>query len=257
MITTNRDYIYLYAARGTDEFCVEQTMKALKKYLGNHSARLVPIYDVSYIKSRQWFSQVSTIVFPGGNAHQIRLALGEEASKIQDFVLKNKGSFLGLCSGAYMAGPFTYNVGKPNEFKTDGYLPLIKATHLFGPAYPLNTEPTTATARAVSVKFTGLNGPCYVYWNGGGYYKHTNPLNQTPLAWYQEESNAIAALADYTLGGRVVTCNVHPEMQMSPEEIEKYCPHLENKEKYLQDQPKQQTMFEELCKIAGISNSES
>lgn len=273
MLSADNDlkYVYLYAAQGASQFCADQTEKSFREYLGGRSARLIKINDLSYLQSRDWFKEVEAFVVPGGNANEMYCALAQgeptKASafeRLKDYINNKGGNYLGFCAGALLAG--TISLKEPNKTATKSLktveltlLDFVKS-RVICPAYPFGegiSLPSAQTARAVKVAFGSPAETATMLWNGGGYYIRTCNFSEKPLVYYKDLTlemslgAAVAGLASYPFSC-VVTCNVHPELQLDLAEIEKQFPHIENKEELAASLPQQKKLFATLCNYAHI-----
>ena len=234
--------IYLYTGRGADPFCARHTEKSLKEVLGPLGSRLIPINDPDYITSRS-LCDVQAIVIPGGSAIEMSDAFKASGlEKIKKFVLKEGGSYLGFCAGAYLISNSTYRLSQSIEGPFCFPHPLVTNRPLKGPQFDhfnergLQISTSEKTALFVPVKaeleFTAL-------WYGGGAYGKASIDLDKPLATYIKPSwnqdplwslrPKVAALVSFTMGGTVVTSNIHPEIQMDEMELDATFPDIVGK----------------------------
>lgn len=238
--------ILLYNGRGADKFCVDKTVKSFEGYLGARSANLVLI-DASNLTESN-FKGAKAIVIPGGNAAHMRAELKAEGiEKICNFV-SDGGSYIGFCAGAYLAGPHSYYNLQTNNFGANLISCQLESlpVELRGHAQQFNET----TARAVCVK-NESNEEYYAFWNGGGQYPWYNPGFHHSLAWYSEQSCTQSAVL-YSCEKRrtVVVSNIHPEIQLTDEELDTF-PNI-NKKDFLASATKQRELFSRICDLADL-----
>ncbi len=266
--SNQNNYIYLYNGKGTGQVSSAQAEKSFKKYLGYRSANLITINDPSYFQNPRRMTSAACVVFPGGNAYQIADALDNAGiNGVKTLVEDQKASYIGLCAGGYLAAITEYDFYSNKRIldrKTLNYQLHISSYRHYGPTYPMDDTASLKTATSVPVQHINREAPYYsspfhVYWNGGGYLNFVNPWQDVSIASYAtadlSEGEKIAVVNERHKGTQVVISYVHPEIRLTAEEIEKYCPQLEHKEQYLASAPEQEALFAEICQSADIPAS--
>lgn len=253
MITNNgivKDdkYIFLYAAKGADPICVQQTEKSLLNYLPKEdSSKLVIINDPSYISKRDWEDMTKAIVIPGGTASEMASGLSKEGiQKIRNFINSEKGSCMGICAGGYLSGicEFDFQYRKPGLGKLEfTYRLNLVDRKLMGPALPTNQAQTVQISDSEGNDF-------HVFWREGGYYLPSFSDSFVDYACYQGDNNKVAVIG--SIREKIVISNVHPEFQMDKFEIEMNFPQLKNVEQLANSIPSQKRLFATMCQIANI-----
>lgn len=264
---SDRRYIYLYAdtQNGAYPLSAERTEQNLRKYLGDRSWELVKISSRDDLL-KKGLGEAKALVVPGGNAAS--MLWGDSGkpllSNVSEFISKGQGSYLGICAGAYLVSNARYfngfypNPSFTNPFKVYG-VETISLPDLIGPAFDLGKEAVNLcakTTRAVEVR--AHQAAFSVLWNGGGVHETGNIYLDFPLAEYitptQFESKKQAAILSLLNQGRVVLSSVHPELQLSQDELAKEFPHLKEEEvnALVKSIPEQEKLFNTLCKQAEI-----
>lgn len=263
---THNKNVYLYTGRGTGEVSKAQAEKSFRHYLGNRSARLIPLNDPSYLQNPQRITDPEAIVFPGGSAVAMSGYLGDMGLQgVKSIVEDKKASYIGFCAGGYLAATTQYTTKMKEKVqvitKLNFKLNLSSYLHC-GPAYAMEETPSLKTAITVPIQQINASAPYYsepfyVYWNGGGYYNFVNPWQDARLASYATldlvEGQKTAVVAERYKGTPVVISYVHPEIRLTAEEIERYCPQLNDKDEYLASAPQQEALFSAICQEAYIA----
>ncbi len=256
-------YIYLYADPETSyPLSVEHLERSLKKYLGEErSPQIVKVDSDSIISGK--LKVAKALVIPGGNAAMMAGKLKKNGmANLSDFFTKQKGNGLGICAGAYLISSHKYYNGFNEDPKITNPLKLYDATPLSlpllqGPAIPLGKDAVhlcNHTIRSVAIRTLEAAFP--VLWNGGGAWEEANLhlTKEMHLAKYAGDLalGDCAAIFSTQNGSNIVLSGVHPELQLSLEELNQQFPHLGNKEELIKAAPLQQKFFNTLCETAGI-----
>ncbi len=256
-------YIFLYNGQGANPYCVEKAKSSFLEYLGQENAPRLIAVDSSYIV-RDLSSSGKAVVFTGGNACSIYDDFKVAGIKsLSEAILNHGRTYIGFCSGNYLAGQFIYHYD--HECLTSNYgLNLIDLQYI-GPAFPLEKEAKhlgVNTSKAAKINF----GPdplktCYVYWNGGGSYEFYDPLSTIKVASYAEQEfnrfGNIAGLCDLNKGhGKVICTSIHPEIQLDSNEVQLWGPLMtENeKEQLVNDAPLQKECLAEICNLVDLKD---
>lgn len=258
--------IFLYNGRGADSYCVEKAKISFSEYLGEeHAPRLITA-DSSYIV-RDLSRSGKAVIFSGGNANQIAISFKNEGIKsLSEAILNHGRTFIGLCSGSYLAGRFTYHVENTN-LTGDYGLNLIDLYHE-GPAFDLGKDARNLrsnTSKAAKINFgPAFAKTCHVYWNGGGAYASCDPERMIQIASYEEASferyGSVAGLCNLNKGrGKVICTPLHPEIQLNSDEVQSWCPLMteEEREHLVQDVPLQKEFLAEICNLVDLKGENS
>lgn len=260
-ISNDSGDIFLYNGPGADPYCVEKAKTSFKDYLGREQAPRLIAVDSSYIV-RDLSRSGKAVIFTGGNAHVIRKDFNIKGiQSLSEAILNHGRTYIGFCSGSYLAGPFIYHFETRDLTQNYG-LNLIDLQHE-GPAFLLGKDAENLgahTSKAANVNFgSTLSKTCHVYWNGGGSYESYNPTSIIKFASYEEPEfqkyGAIAGLCDISKGrGKVICTPLHPEIQLDRDEVESWCPLMTESERELlvTDVPLQQEFLAEICNLVDL-----
>ncbi|XP_059144833.1 uncharacterized protein LOC131932001 isoform X2 [Physella acuta] len=130
------------------------------------------------IKKGSWVKDCQLMVFGGGYDLGFEAAVGKNGAKIIQEFVKNGGSYLGLCAGAYWACDYIeFDKGGPLEVVGERYLKFFPGVCV-GPAFPGFRYNSKRGAQAVPVLY---NQTCTVdaYMHGGGYFIPYTDSNST------------------------------------------------------------------------------
>lgn len=161
-----------------------------------------------FLRDPAWIKAASLLIIPGGRSLPYYEALGDAGNQnIVDFV-KQGGSYLGICAGAYYAAAkTTFASNRPEHtLILDGALYFFEGEAI-GPVFAEDAfdYESEAGARLVSITWGEETFP--VYFNGGCSF--TENLNV--MARFSE--NSLPAILGFNYGkGRVLLSGVHPEL---------------------------------------------
>ncbi|CAG8737435.1 4510_t:CDS:2, partial [Acaulospora colombiana] len=137
--------------------------------------------------SEPWTASCALLVIPGGRDLPYLSALDKAIPRILDYV-RQGGSYLGICAGAYFASArVEWEIGTDLEVQGDRPLRFFPGTSrgCTYPGFQYNSEDgaRTVTARLpTDQKYHGL------YYNGGGECVIPSSVGGvTPLAYYEDE----------------------------------------------------------------------
>ena len=162
--------ILVYFGKGTSPGSIHHTIATLKTHLSDNYD-IIKI-DTKILLTAHWTSTTSLLVIPGGRDLPYVADLNGEGTKIIQQYVKNGGSYLGICAGAYFAGSFVkFEVDRP-EYKVIGErkLSLIDVASIGSVSsdFVYNSE---SGAKAIPLEVAGEMGHVNVYVNGGGYFE--------------------------------------------------------------------------------------
>ncbi|KDN37679.1 class II aaRS and biotin synthetase [Tilletiaria anomala UBC 951] len=235
--------ILIYAGPGTSQSALSHTINTLRV--------LLPSYDVQTIQAKSialdpWSSSTSLFVIPGGRdlpyldalTQQYPLPSGRSTvsavERINDYVRRDGGSFLGICAGAYFASSFCdFEEGTPLEVR--GERPALRffPGTCKGTVYPGFVYESDAGSRVVQVKLNAKlgSGSLAAHYNGGGAFMHAEQYKQQGievLARYSSDDPTIAGGEQSIFSGQpaviltkadkgqALLFGVHPEFPMGP-----------------------------------------
>ncbi len=241
--------IYLYAGQGVGPFTLEKTKESFSRYLGEHSARLIPLEDPSYFTLNK-IADASAVIFPGGSAYTYRAYLEESGVSCIKTLVNRGTSYIGFCAGAYLAAPLQY---KTNErCDTFDFNLNLTSRCAYGPTYPTQYPLSLMTVQIIPVALFGEQTPFHVWWNGGGYLPHN--ATDVPLALYHEgpHTGKYAVSVVKERKGTVVLSALHPEVIVTPDEMKTKFSYIKNADLYLESACQQRKLFNQICEYAGI-----
>ncbi|THH10739.1 hypothetical protein EW145_g1126 [Phellinidium pouzarii] len=214
--------VLVYNGPGVSKTSLSHTISTLKTLL-------LPNYTVQTITplslaSDPWTATCALLVLPGGRDLPYVASLAQSNALISSFV-RNGGSFLGLCAGAYYAcRRLEWEVGSEQEVSGDRPLNFFHGVGR-GCVYPGFQYESENGARAVSLlvsdiltgKEEQLNG---LYYNGGGeFLEAKNVPNAKILAEYTngDAAGKVAGVCCSVGNGVAVLWAVHPEYPLTLE----------------------------------------
>ena len=182
--------IYIYHDSGVSEEAYMQTQKTFKTLFKQRN--IVPI-NAYQVKRGLWRNHALLFVIPGGaDVPYINKLHGQGDFQIKTYV-KNGGSFIGICAGAYYASKHViFDQGGPLEIIGDRHLAFFKGTSI-GPVYGPYYYQSQQSSRAIPIftKWRRLKETT-VFYNGGGYFKNAQQYPNTQvIAKYANHSPAI------------------------------------------------------------------
>ncbi len=191
----SKKVIYIYADDGASKESISQTFYNLKQL------KLHKKYDIKFIYAKeilknQWSENAKLLIMPGGASLPYSKKLnGIGNQNIINFV-RNGGSFLGICAGAYYGCEYV-------EFAKNSDLEILCHKELkffpskaIGPALAKYDYKSNSGARAALLKIFVKNKiqSSYFYSNGGGYFDTTN-LNKNQIN--KSDLKSMKIIAEY------------------------------------------------------------
>ena len=236
----NKDVIYLYAGPGSDPFSLEQTEQMLTQCLKDyyHVERIYP-EDVIH---QPWETKAACFVIPGGRSKPYYESLEPVGTdKIKEYV-KNGGSYLGICAGAYFAAQKTeFALGSPDEIRQDGILNFCAST-ASGPVLAYYDYNSRKGARAAKIKFKETT--IFLYFNGGCTFLGTE---KTPhldvLGHYTLDNKPLLPAITHIMYGQgcVILSGVH--FEFNPLTMDSHDPYLTSLIPIIQSTNTQRLLF--------------
>ncbi|MDP1573807.1 MAG: BPL-N domain-containing protein [Coxiellaceae bacterium] len=187
-----------------DEGASIQSVIALKAYFNARSV------TGAFLQDNAWISKTDLLIIPGGRSLPFYQMLTDAGNRNIIQFVKEGGTYLGVCAGAYYAARKTlFARGLPHEIVLDGALSFFEGEAI-GPVFSEAQFDygSEAGARIVDVIMDEKSYP--VYFNGGCYFSD-NPFT---VARYLD--NGLSAMLAFSFGkGRVVLSGVHPELDFT------------------------------------------
>ena len=164
--------VLVYDGPGASPSSVSRALFTLRRHLGTRYA--VQTISADALNSHPWTPTCALLVFPGGRDVPYLNALPQAAPIIRNYI-RDGGSYLGLCAGAYFASAhIEWEVGTMQEVVGDRPLGFYPGTcegctykgfsyNSEAGAYPITLQPLDA----FSDEIDPLDG---LYYNGGGHF---------------------------------------------------------------------------------------
>lgn len=209
--------IYVYNDIGVSAESLKQTVNTLKNITTGYKIQLI---DVEGILKKDWIKDAVLLIIPGGADKPYAQKLNGKGNNIIKQYVKDGGSYLGICAGAYYGSKFV-------EFDKNGSLEILEKRELvffpdkaIGPILAQYDYKTNSGSRAALLK---LNPDLHikdsfkdfsVYYNGGSYFQNTNLYeNVKTIAYYNIKNNVpLSAILKIKYGyGTVILSGVHFE----------------------------------------------
>lgn len=171
--------VLVYDGVGVSQTSLSHTIYSLKRHLGSRYA--VQKVSAEGLKSHPWAPTCALLVVPGGRDVPYLNSLSPEATKIISSYVRNGGSYLGLCAGAYFAsGRVEWEAGTKQEVVGDrplGFFPGVCEGCVYkgfqynseAGAYAISVQPLDAFSEEIDP----LDG---VYYNGGGHFVNADNM---------------------------------------------------------------------------------
>ena len=198
----NEKIIYIYNDEGVSKESLEQTIHSFSK---QHIVKTINAQD---IKKGAWTKNADLLIIPGGADLPYAKKLNGLGNQVIKDYVKNGGSLLGICAGAYYSSGFV-------EFDMGGELEVVGPRELqffpgkaIGPALAKYEYKNNSGARAANIKIDNKN--VRIYFNGGAYFDNADKMtNILVIGTYDINKPAIIYTKYGT--GNVVLSGVHFE----------------------------------------------
>jgi|LauGreDrversion4_2_1035121.scaffolds.fasta_scaffold212021_2 glutamine amidotransferase-like uncharacterized protein len=205
--------IYIYNDLGVSESSIEHTIYTLKHLIPEDYR--INLITSEEIKKNNWVDEAALLIMPGGADIPYAQKLNGDGNRIIKEYIKNGGSYLGICAGAYYGSGFI-------EFDKNGPLEVVGKRELsffkgkaIGPVIAEYDYKTNSGVRAPQIKTPLLgNKDIFIYYNGGPYFSDPESYSYvTVLARYQDPNapNLPAILGINYGEGKVILSGVHFE----------------------------------------------
>lgn len=213
VLAKDSNVIYIYQDEGVSQESYLQTLSTLKNFL--NKKYIIKAISSDQVINSSWDKDAALFVIPGGaDLHYLKKLNGLGNSKIKQYV-KNGGSFLGICAGAYYASSYVeFDKEGPLEVLGERELQFFKGKSI-GPILSPYDYKTQRGARVAEI-YTNFSevSKTFVYYNGGGYFKNAEKFSNTKVI--ANYTNNLAAIILITYGqGRVLLSGVHFEYDPS------------------------------------------
>lgn len=217
-----KNFIYIYNDLGTSPNMLNHTIYSFQLLAPTYEVKTLDAYS---LKNINWQQNASLLIIPGGaDLPYVQQLNGLGNAIIQDFV-KQGGSFLGICAGAYYSSDFV-------EFDKAGKYQVLGDRELkffpgksIGPILAKYDYFTNSGARAAEISTNFINlETLKLYYNGGGFFEKAEEFpNIDILARYSE--NNLSAVIKTNIGqGKVILSGVH--FEVDPFILDQEDPHL-------------------------------
>lgn len=204
--------IYIYSGIGTNKHCIKRLFNELKNYQ-------VKKISLSKILKNNWQKDALAFVIGGGrDVFYAKKLHGVQTDLIYDYV-KNGGSYLGICAGAYFGSSYVeFDKNQKLEVLGKRELSFFKGKAI-GPAFGPNTFKYKSQfgARGAMISFKPLEKCFRACHNGGCYFEEDKLDNDIEvIARYEEIENKPAAIIKCKVGkGVAILSGVHFEFDSS------------------------------------------
>ncbi len=206
--------LYIYSGPGASEESLAATEYTLSKAIGSHYK--IAFLDDKEIVHKQWTKDAALLIMPGGADLPYVEKLNGRANQIIKNYVKQGGSYLGICAGAYFSSGYV-------EFDKGGELEIVGKRGLrffpgkaIGPLLAPYDYKTNSGARAAFIafnpSFTPLNA-MHLYFNGGPYFPNAEKYKGvTVIGYYQVAQKELPAIIKIQhRKGSVILSGVHFE----------------------------------------------
>lgn len=200
--------ICLYADKGVGLQAFQCMKECLSRLAGDIYS--LQILSAAEVIDGEWRHDARLFVMPGGaDEPYARKLAGTGNVRIREFV-KNGGSYLGVCAGAYYGcARIVFDEGSASEIVEERELRFFDGTAV-GPVFPPYDATSNRGCRAVRIE-NAENG-FDVYFNGGcTFVPRREGKDFTVMAAYGGAERAPAVISVACGAGRVVLSGVHFE----------------------------------------------
>ncbi|RUS77050.1 hypothetical protein EGW08_015187, partial [Elysia chlorotica] len=163
----NKSHIFIYGGEGSSEDCRKHCYEALVKVVDScyHPIKYISPEE---IKEGSWTKTCCLIVFGGGYDLGFINALGSKGTLIIREFVRNGGSYLGFCAGAYWACDYIeFDKGGPLEVVGERFLKFYPG-NCIGPAHPGFGYKHKKGVHAAPTSYKGIHFRSYLH--GGGFF---------------------------------------------------------------------------------------
>lgn len=205
--------IIVYRGPGVSRESLKHTLGTLKALLPGNKIKEVSAQEIIH---ESWEKETAFIVIPGGaDIPYCKELNGRGNQKIAAFV-REGGSYLGICAGAYYAGNFV-EFAKETDLEVTGAreLSLFGGT-VRGPILAPYDTSSKRGARAAKIQWRATpfidKTQFTVYYNGGGYFVGVESCPETSVLATYDLGEDYPAMIECKVGlGNVILSGVHFE----------------------------------------------
>lgn len=202
------DVLVYYDKEGVDATSARDWCTVLQEAVG--SVYHVSQVDSGYLRTKKWEDITALLVMPGGVCSVWDRNLGEEMQERVNRYVREGGSYLGVCAGAYWACSKSVFSGASKRRNAK----LSSATAvgpLFGSSNMHNSGQEAAAAPIVLAKEYGSKpSEGRLFYKEGCRFDVPAQHGTTVLAHYKDPSHP-AIIGERVGKGVAVLCGVHPE----------------------------------------------
>ena len=211
--------VLIYVDEGVSSFTLKETLNTFRT-LASH----VQTINHEKLLLEDWETNAHLLIFPGGqDIPYDRKLKGRGTDKIQNFV-KQGGSFLGICAGAYFASKeVVFEKNTPLEVHEQRDLQFFPGKAI-GTLYLSKPFAYQSHQGAHASRILCEDNEIYLYYNGGcAFYEAEKFPTVSVIATYGDANNQ-PAIIHCTVGkGNVLLSGVH--FEVSPHSLSKEkCP---------------------------------
>jgi glutamine amidotransferase-like uncharacterized protein len=240
--------IYIYQDDGVSAESLKHTVHAFHHLLKKEAVKTI---NAKQVKEGLWTQNARLFVMPGGADLPYAKKLNGEANDVIIQFVKNGGTFLGICAGAYYGSSHV-------EFDKNGPLAVVEKRELgffpgktIGPILaPYDYQTQGGSRAAVIHTIFPNNTTTRVFYNGGGFFQNAAQYpNTTILGTYD---NGLPAIILINHGkGKVLLSGVH--FEYTPSLLDANDSHIQKIIQPLrQNNPSRKQLFKNLMTVMGI-----
>ncbi len=214
--TTFKEYfrmkVLIYGDEGVSPFSLQECLKTFRAISDQ-----VEVVDHKFLKEKEWGKATKLLIFPGGRDIPYDQNLkGKGTAKIRKYV-KEGGSFLGICAGAYFAcDEVIFEKGTPLEVHEKRDLCFFPGAAI-GTLYPHLPFSYEVDSGFYPSEVTFEGKELHLYYNGGCSFEDAEKYpNVTILARYLDASDKPAIIHCKVEKGNVILSGVHLEVNPVP-----------------------------------------
>lgn len=201
--------VIVYADEGVSPLFLKETIYTFKEFFPS-----VTTITQKQLAEDSWEQKSSLFIIPGGrDVPYDRKLRQREINRINRFV-KEGGSFLGICAGAYFASKeVIFERGTPLEVNEKRSLQFFPGSAI-GTLYPLRTFAYNSESGAHAAKISFQRKTLYLYYNGGCMFHLAETFPAvTVLGRYKDIDNQAAIIHCRVGRGNALLSGVHFEVR--------------------------------------------
>lgn len=200
--------VCIYNDRGVSKESLKHTLD----FFSDEQVRLLSAGDVI---AGKWMDDAALFVMPGGADRLYAKELSGAGEDVIAQYVRNGGSYLGICAGAYYGSGFVeFDKGGPLEVIAPRGMKFFPGKAI-GPVLAEYDYKSNSGARSANilVAMENLAGPVNLFFNGGCYFEDAEHIDGVSvLAWYMLDDKKLPAIVTANYGaGHVVLSGLHFE----------------------------------------------